>query len=328
VCSDVAAPTVAKFACARDLTEAHGVATAVLWHDMDSTQSERFGARIVLPAGKRLKGVWLAPRELEDLEPRFIEVERARVEQAVAELATWVHNADVPDRAEATGRVERLRAWLLEADLRTLADVNRALATLLLREGLGYAPPSTFASEMLARGLLVARVEEHLARAAEVVAVFNAALDGLAAADVDPQVRPLPDDHLPLRFSCPRDGTRLRLGAERSGGRLVAAATCRCGTRHAFDLGPQDAPRLDELAATGRWSIDVCMPIHHNELASGWVGGRSTALYGIACNAVLERVFGRTPIPVLVPAGVDGEGETLLVRHLLARDRRADPARA
>jgi hypothetical protein len=319
--ADLARPTVAKFEAAQALA-AGGTQLAILWHDMDSTQSERFGARIVLPGAKRTHGVWLAPRELEDREPRFIEVERGRLEAAVQAIAEWAREFCREDRAAARARVEQLAAALLDEDVATLADANRALLTTVLREQVGFEPRAVFASEMVAAGMLVASVEEYLARIDEVVEAFNAAVARLVADDVDPQVRPLRPDYLPLRYSCPRDGTRLRL--DREGAPLRAVATCRCGTRYEFELG--DPPRLDELRASGRWSIDVSMPVHHNDLASGWVGGRSTALYGIAFNEVLTTVLGRRPLPVLLPARLppDGEGETLLVGYLAGRARRRE----
>jgi hypothetical protein len=320
VSADLAGPTVMKFEAAQALA-AGGTQLAILWHDMDSTQSERFGARIVLPGAKRTHGVWLAPRELEDREPRFIEVERDRLEAAVRAIADWAREFCLEDRAAARARVEQLAGALLDSGITTLADANRALLTTVLREQVGLEPRAVFASEMVAAGMLVASVEEYLARIDEVVEVFNAAVARLIADDVDPQVRPLGADYLPLRYSCPHDGTRLRL--DRGAG-MRAVATCRCGRRYSFDLG--DPPRLDQLRASGRWSIDVSMPVHHNDLASGWVAGRSTALYGIAFNEVLTKVLGRRPLPVLVPArlrpgGGDGDGESLLVGYLSGRGR-------
>jgi hypothetical protein len=324
VCADLASPTVAKFEAARALA-AGGTQLAVLWHDMDSTQSERFGARIVLPGARRTRGVWLAPRELEDREPRFIEVERERLEAAVRAIAEWARGICREDRAAARTRVELLARSLLDGEIETLAEANRALLTTLLREQVGFESRAVFASEMVAAGMLVASVEEYVARIDEVVQVFNAAVARLVADDVDPQVRPLRDDYLPLRYSCPRDGTRLRLDRAGTGAGLRAVATCRCGTRYEFELG--DPPRLDELRASGRWSIDVSMPVHHNDLASGWVAGRSTALYGIVFNEVLTKVLGRRPLPTLVPARLpsdDGGDETLLVRYLTSGGRRHD----
>lgn len=327
VCTDFAAPTAVKFIVARDLALRSHSTAAILWHDMDSTRSGHYGARFVLPSGSRLRGVWLVPRRLAestDIEPRFLPTERAVLETVFADLSAWVDNACPNDRELARARVARLSAAALAGDATTLAHVARAIATTLLHEELGLEAPAVSASEMVAAGLLVDAVQEYLVNLDDVVRVFNDAVAELLAQGIDPQVRPLPPDYLPLRFSCPRDNTRLRLARERRGRDVFAAATCRCGETYTFHLGG-DGATLEELAATGRWSIDVSMPVHHNDLASGWIAGRSTALYGLVFNEVLSRVLGRTPIPVLVPgtlADADGSEESLLVRHLLSREHR------
>jgi len=329
VCADLAAATAAKFVAARSAAARHGLTPTVLWHDMDSTQSERYGARVVLPSAKRTRGIWIVGRELEDLEPRFIPVEREHLEEVVAEIGAWARSAVSADRREARDRLLRLSEALLAPHVRTLADADRAIVSLVLREALGFDSTSIFASEMLAAGLLVDSVVAAVAAAADVVRVFNEAIDRLVGAEIDPQVRPLPEDYLPVRFSCPLEGTRLRLARESRGGALLATATCRCGTRYEFDLGGAN-DRLGELGATGRWSIDVSMPVYHNDLASGWVAGRSSALYGLAFNEVLERVFGRRPIPVLVPGDVGSGGAaepTLLVGWLTGSGAAALAAR-
>jgi hypothetical protein len=153
-------------------------------------------------------------------------------------------------------------------------------------------------------------------------AVFNTAVERLRAQDIDPQVHPLPADHLPLHFSCPHDGTRLRLRHERRGPDHFAVTDCGCGRGFRFHLG-RGAPTIRELEATGRWSIDVSLPIMHNQLASGWIAGRSSALYALVCNEVLEKVLGERPIPALVPAALAAaEGAaasgTLLLDYLTA----------
>jgi hypothetical protein len=58
---------------------------------------------------------------------------------------------------------------------------------------------------------------------------------------------------------------------------------------------------LAEMVATGRWSPDVCLPLYLNDLTSGWVAGRSTALYTLVLHEVQRRVLGKRPVPVLVP---------------------------
>jgi hypothetical protein len=325
VCADLAAATAAKFTAARDAAARHGVTPTVLWHDMDSTQSERYGARIVVPIAKRTRGIWLVSKELEELEPRFIPVDRAHLEAVVADLGNWARSAVSGDRREARDRLLRLSDALLAPHVTTLADADRAIVSLVLRDALGFDATATYASQMVASGLLVDSVAEYVAAVDDVVHVFNKAIDRLVAADVDPQVRPLPPDHLPLRFSCPLEGTRLRLSREQRGDNVFATATCRCNTRYEFDLGSGDA-RLGELEQTGRWSIDVSMPLHHNDLASGWVAGRSTALYGLVFNEVLERVFGRRPIPILVPRELppdSGPESSLLVRWLTGTGAKA-----
>lgn len=170
-------------------------------------------------------------------------------------------------------------------------------------------------SAVLEQGAFTESLEAYLERREDVVAVFNEAVAELVAQDVDPQVRPLPEDHLPLHYSCPTDGTRLRLSLVDG----AAAATCRCGTGYRFDLGGG----LGELGATGRWSPDVSLPVHCNDAASGWVVGRSTALYGLVLNAVIDRVLGGRPIPGWIPPDLSSaprpgsEPPTLLVDHLL-----------
>jgi hypothetical protein len=75
---------------------------------------------------------------------------------------------------------------------------------------------------------------------------------------------------------------------------------CSCGARRRFHLGGRELS-LGELEATGRWSPDVTLPVYLNDLAGGVVVGRSSALYGLVLDDVLERVLGRSPIPMLVP---------------------------
>jgi GTP cyclohydrolase II len=287
---------------------------------MDSARSERFGARVVLVSGKRRRGVWLVPSDIGDVEPRFITLDPQRLREACAEIEAWAVDASTSG-AEARARVQRLAALLEGAE--TLAQAARAIADELVRVQIGLDAHSTTAAEMVAGGLLKDSVEDYLANLDTVVAVFNETVAELIALDIDPTLRPLPDDHLPLRYSCPGDGTRMRLSRENRAGDMFAVATCDCGERYEFRL-QRGRGALDELDATGRWSIDASMPVHHNDIASGWVAGQSTGLYALLFNAVLERVFGKRPIPILVPARLGeetpGEGDdevTVLTRYLM-----------
>jgi len=306
-CADIGPTVAAKFVAASTLGGA-GAATPVLWHDLDRAGSERRGMRVVLPSGNKTRGVWLAHRSLGDRAARFIDVDPDDLKRLFDELRAWVHNNVPADRAGAGARVEALAGAVLDRSPVTLSDVNAALSDHLLRVRLGLDLPSTTLSAMVARGLLTASVEAYLNALDDIVRVFNEAIATLAEAGVDAHLRPIGDDYLPLFGSCERCGTRLRLAHERAGADHYAVATCRCGELHRHHLG-SGTLALGELAESGRWSPDVSLPVHHNHIASGWVVGRSTALYGMVLNEVMERALGVDPIPGFIPAELSGAGE-------------------
>jgi len=327
VCTDYHPATASKYAAARQLTDA-GVSPVVLWHDAYAAETERYGMRMVLPSGSKQVGVWLASKRLGAGEPRFIPVEADAVEQAMEALGKWVTHRmqEQPKdrRQDARARVERLADAVRSAEVATLGDFNAVISNYLLREALGVSLPSASLSTMLAAGQLTPSLDDYLARLDDVVVVFNEAVADLVAHDIDPQVAPLTDDYLPLRYACRQDGARLVLRHERVGADHFATATCRCGTEHRFHLGSRTLG-LGELEATGRWSPDVSLPIHHRDVASGWIVGRSTALYGLVMNAVIARVLDARPIPGFVPPDLlegsssepsEPSGVSLLVDHL------------
>src|SRR5262249_21614878 len=164
VTADMALPTAAKFAVARDLASRFDVTPAVLWHDMDSTRSERYGARFVLPRRTKSHGVWLVPRrrvESADVEPRFLSIDKAVLETAFAELSAWTVDSPAVDSDAAGAKVARLTAAALAHRARTLAQVERAIVSFLLGEEVGLEAQSVFASEMIGAGLLVDDVQEY-----------------------------------------------------------------------------------------------------------------------------------------------------------------------
>jgi hypothetical protein len=154
-----------------------------------------------------------------------------------------------------------------------------------------------------------------------VIEVFNRAVAELRAEGVDPLLHPLAEDYLPLRIACEVDGSRLPLRRSDRGDEAVA--TCRCGAGYRFPLGG-GRPSIEALLATDRWSPDVLLPIFITHLASGVVGGRSSAVYGIVLNRVMREGLGWDPIPMLLPADLadpDSESglsaDSLMVSHLM-----------
>jgi hypothetical protein len=308
VCADYPASVTAKFAAARDLSTSGGTAVAVLWHDMDRSGSDKRAMRFALPLGSERAGIWLAPRKLKDREPRFIPIERYRLEQAVGDLEAWIARAVPRPRLPfARARLESLADVLLGDGIETLADANRAVASLLLREQLGFEAPAAFTSELAGWGLLTDAMNALLARVEEVVSEFNAAREDLLAVGIDPRVQPLSADYLPLRYSCSRDGARIRLRRAAEGARQLAVGACRCGADYRFDLGTGIA-MPGELEASGRWSPDITLPILLNQFVSGVVAGRSSAVYGLVLDAVVARVFNSHPVPMLLPTEIAAGG--------------------
>ena len=160
---------------------------------------------------------------------------------------------------------------------------------------------SRLVSTLAHAGLLSPALGQAVERIDEFVAVYNEAIDELIAAAIDPQVRPADDDYLPLHYACPKDDRRERLRHERRGGDHFAVSTCYCGEEYRFYLG---GPHLaiDEILATDRWSADVTFLIYLNDLLSGMIPGRSSALYSLVLAQVTRRVLGGQPIPMLLPS--------------------------
>jgi hypothetical protein len=285
----------AKLRALRDVAREDRVAPVAVWLDMDRIGSNKLSSSIVWPRGGR--SVRLVPQRAKEMEPRFAPVERDRLEEAVSRLGAWARSAV----GDAAGERHRRLTEAMLSDATTLAHVNLRVTALLLREQVGLDASSILVSELAARGLLGPAIDAALADLPGLVAVFNAAVDSLLAADVDPQVRHLDDGYLPLRYSCPNDGSRCALRHERRGADHIAVATCRsCGTGYRFHLGTSTLS-ADEVIATGRWSPDVTLPALLNDLASGVIGGRSSGLYGVILNEVVAKVLGGIPIPILVP---------------------------
>jgi hypothetical protein len=299
---DYEASVVAKIRTAAGLQRRdEDLSTVFLWLDTDRAGADKLTGGFQLHGRGGAVRPRFSSRRHDDKETRFVPVERSQLEDAVRQLGAWARQHG----ASAAERHRGLAEALLAEEMPTLADAGIAVTTFLLRDYLGIEDPSVRVSEAAARGLLTPVLNDAVSQIDDVVTVFNVAVDSLIEADIDPQVHHLPDDYLPLHYSCDRDDRRCRLRHERSGSDHFAVSSCVCGTRYRFHLG-SGSLSIDELAATGRWSTDVMLPAWLNDLASGVVVGRSSALYGIVLNRVLEKVLGRDPIPMLVP-GTLGE---------------------
>jgi hypothetical protein len=294
--SDYALSVTAKLQALGDVGGHDGIAPLAAWLDMDRTGSNKLSTSIAWPRGGA--SVRLAPQRFKEREARFVPVERSRLEEVAAKLEAWARSVG------NDGAIERHRPLaeaLLADGVTTLADANLGLTSVMLQGQLGLEVPSVLVSDIAGRGLLTEAVDTAVGDLDGFVGVFNAAVDALVAADVDPQVRHLGEGYLPLRYSCSNCEARCTLVHRRREADHFAETTCRsCGAVHRFHLG-SGTPSAAEVIATGRWSTDVSLPAYLNDLVSGVVVGRSSALYGLVLNEVVAQVLGGIPVPALVP---------------------------
>lgn len=294
---------VAKLAAAESLRRDRPgcVSVTFVLIDTDRAASSKAATRIAWrDAHGHRRMLKVTPAGTDALEFRHLLVEPPRLARIAAMLEAHVRQSP-GDRAAALARLELVRPLLAPAEPMTLGRYAATLGGFLLDAHLGARPRPLMVSGLADAGALGPALSAIMAALDAFVAAFNARVAALQAADVATAVAALPDDYLPLFYSCPVDGARLRLRRRRIGGDLHAVAESRAGRRYAFPLGDRGTS-LDALFAAGRWSPDVTLPILLNDRFSGMVAGRSSALYCMVLGATMRTVLTMKPIPVFAPA--------------------------
>ena len=308
-----------RMALLRDLERQPACVPFFLWIDTDLAGSDPLMLRVLWSVFGKPVSMRLCPAANDVRELRFIPVDPAAVRDAVARLDVYasqsISGRKKVARARVRERLEALRDVLLPDPPGMHSDLNHRLSGFLLNRQAGLAPRSVRVSELL--GLLWAPVNDFLNGLDDGIRVFNATVESLETAGIEPHVKPLAPDYLPLHVSCRACRRRLRLRRETQNGDHTAAARCRCGATYRFHLGSR---RLSIAAIAGEadWSPDVSLTLFLNDLVSGYVAGASSgAYYGLVMAEVLQQVFGRRRVPILLPpfdgAGADG----LLHRYLM-----------
>jgi hypothetical protein len=323
LCVDYGPSVLAKLALLSELETAHDLDACALWVDVDRAGSDKRMTTISWPRTNGRVGVSLAPPGSKDREPRFISVDSQELLKALDRLRTFLGEAEVSRRG--LERYAHLRNLLSRRSEHTLADLSAEVTDLLLAErGISLAPVRL--SSLLEERDLTEQVEICLNALPRVIEVFNQAVFDLGERGIDPLLHPLADDYLPLRISCGSDATRLPLRRRDGRGGTYAVASCSCGATYRFRLGRRDLS-FDEIAETHRWSPDVLLPTLVNDLASGVVAGKSSAIYGMVLNRVLREALDKEPIPMLVPEGLKSRApggsslvaDSLMVSYLMGR---------
>jgi hypothetical protein len=277
-----------------------------LWVDTDRSGSDNLMTKFAWPDASKKGAITILPPGSREVESRFVRIDSAQLSSAIDKLETSLRQSNVKKKG-AKDKYLRLRSFFVNGHARTLSAFNLQLTDFLLTQVLGFTPRSIMLSDQLDSPFILEAVDLFLNHVEEIVRVFNGARQSLADAGIDPQVRALEEDYLPLFYSCKADGRRLRLHHITEGNDHFAASVCKCGQVYRFYLG-KDRLSMAEIARTERWSPDVCFPIFFNDLVSGYVAGKSSTIYLIILNEVLRTVLGERPVPILVPESLKQNG--------------------
>jgi hypothetical protein len=296
---DYQASVLSKIQVLRDVGRDPDIFPFFLWVDTDRSGSDNLASKFAWPAPSKKGAITILPPGRRDVESRFASLDATQLSSAIDKLETHLRQLG-QKRPGAKDKYLRLRAFFIDPNAATLSQFNLGLSEFLLAQVLGFTPRSLLLSELLASAEVWEQVDGALNDLAGIVRVFNEARQSLVARDIDPQVGPLDEHYLPLFYSCDTDVTRLRLYHQIGRGDHFATADCKCGRSYRFYLGNGHLS-VAEVAHTGRWSLDVCFPIFLNDFVSGYVAGKSSALYLIVLNQVLRKVLAKRPVPILVP---------------------------
>lgn len=311
---------MAKLHALAELSREGRAKALLVWSDTDRSGSDKAMTTIRWPVDDGVRSVSLASRATRSMEPRFIELDPDLVEEGWRRLGSWLAQSvsEPRSRRRALARHGALGDALSGAT--TLAAANQVLTQAMLRDALGMSVPSLLVSTLIERGLLTRSVERLINRIEDFIVAFNAGIERLRSLGFTAHLRPRPTDYLPLYYSCPERPDRVPLVHVREGAESFAVGVCAVHDSHRFSLGRGERT-LAELHATGRWSPDVTLPIHLNDLVSGVIAGRSSALYGIVLGWAQREVLGTQPCPVLVPTALadepaGGPGDSVLFTYL------------
>jgi hypothetical protein len=289
------------------LEQDNSVETCFIWHDTDRSAADPLMNKFLWHMNGKEYPLRVAPPKTNEVEARFVILEPTILEQVMNTMRNYLFQSPVKDKEFTKQRYDQLGALFLGGGGMSLSQFNLQITQLLLEEVLHLKPKAVMLSTVLDQGLLTAEINRCINQLDDFIRVFNEGVAALVEQDINPQVRPLPEDYFPLHYSSPTDGQRIRLRHKVEGNQHFAFGQGADGESYSFSLGSQELS-IEEIAVTGRWSPDVTFPIFLNDMVSGYVMGKSSALYGLVMREVLTRVLDKKPVPFLVPPTPPGIG--------------------
>jgi hypothetical protein len=296
-----------------------------LWVDTDRSASDTLMTKFAWPVFGKKGPITILPPEAGEIEMRFAEVDEDVLVSAIDRLGSYLRDLAGQGTAgheDARARYKQLRQIFTSAGDDTLSSFNLRVTEHLLQAVYGYTPPSVVLSDVLDTAFVIKGLNVLLNHIDAYIEAFNAGVNALLANDVNPHVHHVDTDYLPLFYSCDVDGRRLRLHHRIEGsGEHFAVSECRCGERYKFYLGKGEL-RADEIVATRRWSLDVCFPILFNDQISGFVAGKSSALYLLVMNHALRTVLKQQQVPIFVSLSHNSHPaqDSLVHRYFIGHD--------
>jgi hypothetical protein len=290
---------LSKILALQDLEQDQELQPFFLWVDTDRTGSDSLITKFAWPQFGKKGPITIMPPGTGEVELRFASPDPAQLASAMDRVETFLRQSG-EQRKDAKQKYQHLRLIFTAEAYPNLGQFNLRLTNFLLAHVFNFVPRSAILSRLLETDLVLSEVNLFLNHLADGIRVFNEAIQFLTYRGINPQVTPLADSYLPLFYSCEADGRRLRLYHRLQSQDHFAVSVCKCGREYKFHLGHRRLS-VAELAQTQRWSPDVCFPMFFNDLVSGFVAGKSSAIYLIVMNQVLRKVLDKTPVPILVP---------------------------
>jgi len=298
---------LSKIELLKDMERDEDLFPFFLWVDTDRSGSDNLVSKFAWPGPSKKGYITILPPGTKEVEARFATIDTSQLSSAIGRLETHLHQSGQRVNG-AKDKFLQLRAFFSNGHAGgSLSAFNLELTDFLLTQVLGYTPRSAVLSDQLDREFILDEVNMFLNRVGDIVKVFNEARQSLAKMGIEPQVRPLTEGYLPLFYSCEVDDRRIRLYHHVDGDDHFAVNTCKCGRDYRFHLG-NGTLSIAEIEETDRWSPDVCFPIFFNDFVSGFVAGKSSAIYLIILNEVLREVLEKKPVPILVPESLGSNG--------------------
>lgn len=311
---------LSKFEVLRDIAQNNDLLSVFLWVDTDRTGSDSLTTKFAWPVGRKKGPITILPPGTREVETRFSSIDISVAMNAIEQLWTALQQSE-ENIDGAKNRCEKLQSVFADNNQLTLSEFNLRVTEFLLSNVYGHLPKQAVLSSFLDRPEMLSEVDLFVNCVVDVIKVFNETVESLTRNNINPQVKLLPQEYLPLFYSCEDDDRRLRLYHLIEGPNHFAIGQCKCGRIHKFYLGQKELS-IAELAQTNRWSPDVCFPVFINDLVSGFLAGKSSALYLIVLNAVMQKVLGKTPAPILVPPQIafqeslHGQFDSLIFQYL------------